>query len=74
MATSTGYTSVSQAALADATNLSPSPTVTSVLGTDSGGNSYVKVTVTYTFSTIGKYPGIPTSTTLTRSASMAITP
>ena len=74
VATSTGYTSCSQAALADASNLNPSPTVTSTSGTDSGGISYVKVTVTYTFNTVGNYPGIPTSTVLTRSVTMAVTP
>jgi hypothetical protein len=67
-------TTIQQAALADATNLSPSPTVTSATGTDSNGIAYVKVTVTYTFTTVINYPGIPNSVTLTRSLQMAATP
>ena len=43
-ATSTTFTTVQQAALADASNLSPSPTIASASGVDSGGNSYVEVT------------------------------
>jgi Flp pilus assembly protein TadG len=73
-ASSTNFTSIQQAALADASNLSPSPTVVSTTGNDSNGIAYVKVTVTYTFTTIVNYPGIPNSVTLTRALQMAATP
>ena len=68
------YTSVSQAALADASNLSPSPTVSSAVGVDSTGASYVEVTVTYTFQTIVNYPGIPSSSTVSRKVRMRVAP
>jgi Flp pilus assembly protein TadG len=65
---------ISTAAKADATNLSPPPTVTSALGTDADGNATVSVTVAYTFKTITNYPGIPSSTTITRTVTMRICP
>ena len=71
-ASSTSFTSIQQAALADASNLSPAPTVQSA--TDATGTSWVQVTVTYTFSSLVTYPGIPATTTLTRTSRMAITP
>jgi Flp pilus assembly protein TadG len=55
------YTSIQAAALADAVNLSPAPTVTSTDGVDAGGEPYVEVTVSYPFSSITRYPGIPSS-------------
>lgn len=73
-ATSTSYASYQQAALADATNLSPTPTASLSTGVDSGSNSYVAVTVTYTFHTMITYPGIPSSLTLSRTVTMTITP
>ena len=39
------YATVSDAALADAGNIQPPPTITSVNGTDTAGNKYVEVTV-----------------------------
>ena len=74
VAQSSGFSSVSNAALADAGDLSPAPSVTSTSGTDSNGNAYVEVTVTYTFSTIFTYPGVPTSTSIARKLRMAVTP
>lgn len=59
------YSSMSAAALADASNLSPQPTVTSTSGSDSYGN-YVECTVSYSFRTITNFPGIPQSTPLVR--------
>jgi Flp pilus assembly protein TadG len=64
---------IQNAALADATNLTPAPTVTSTTGTNSDGN-YVQVTVTFTFQTLTNYPGIPNSITLTRTVQMRVTP
>ena len=56
------YSSVSQAALADATNLSPQPTVTSSTGTDASGNAYVSCTVSWQFHTFTSFPGVPNVT------------
>ena len=66
------YSSVQQAALADAVGLSPSPTVTSSTGTDASGNPYASVTVSYTFSTIMNYPGIASSSAVSRSVQMRV--
>ncbi|HET6882987.1 MAG TPA: TadE/TadG family type IV pilus assembly protein [Pirellulales bacterium] len=59
------YTSVQNAALANAGSLQPTPTVTSSTGTDSGGNPYVTVTVSYPFKTYLNILGV-SSYTLTR--------
>ncbi len=64
---------ISAAALADATDLSPAPTVSSTTGSDSDGN-YVEVTVTWTFHTMTNYPGIPSATTITRTTRMRVSP
>ena len=67
---------VSGAALTDATNLtSPAPTVSvAPQGTDSGGNAYIEVTVSYTFQSIFPWPGMPTSVALSRKLRMSVTP
>ncbi len=66
------YASIQQAALADAGNLTPTPTVTTASGTDTMGNAYESVTVTYQFSTIFTYPGIPSSSTISRTVQMRV--
>ena len=66
------YASISQAALADATNLSPQPAVTSTTGTDADGNAYVKVTVSWSFHTIASFPGVPSTVNLSRSSQMRV--
>jgi Flp pilus assembly protein TadG len=68
------YKSISEAALADASNLSPQPTVSSRNGADPAGNSYVEVTVSWQFSTITNYPGVPSVTTLSRTVRMRVAP
>jgi Flp pilus assembly protein TadG len=78
------YATVSLAALADASNLSPTPTVdtphydTSAGGTfgstDSTGKTYVKVTVHGQFQTLFGFPGVPNNLTLSRSVVMEIVP
>jgi Flp pilus assembly protein TadG len=65
---------IQNAALADATDISPTPTVTSTTGTDSSGNPYVSVTVTWTFNTVTNYPGVPSSLVLTRTVQMRVDP
>jgi Flp pilus assembly protein TadG len=73
-ASTTPYTSIQQAALADGGNLSPAPTVTSTTGTDASGNNYVTVTVSYPFQGIINYPGIPASFAISRTVRMAVSP
>jgi hypothetical protein len=64
------YKNVTDAATADAGDLSPTPTVTSTTGTDAYGQSYVEVTVTYTFTTVTTFPGVPNTTPVTRTVRM----
>jgi Flp pilus assembly protein TadG len=66
------YANVTAAALSDATNLSPAPTVTSTTGTDSSGRGYAEVTVKYTFNTITGFPGVPNQVELVRTVRMNI--
>ncbi len=73
-ATESPYTDLTAAALADASNLDPQPTVTSTTGTDSSGNAYIQVTVVYPFTTISNYPGLPNPINLTRTVQMRIAP
>jgi Flp pilus assembly protein TadG len=75
---------IKAAALADASSLSPAATVDDPeTGTDSAGNPYIKVTVHYSFTTIGLYPsasnpftlsGFSDPLTLTRTVQMRVAP
>jgi Flp pilus assembly protein TadG len=64
---------IAAAALADAPDLSPAPAVTSTTGSDADGN-YVEVTAIWTFHTLTSYPGIPATTTISRTARMRVSP
>jgi Flp pilus assembly protein TadG len=64
------YASITDAALADATNLSPQPTVASSSGTDANSHSYVDCTVTYTFQTVTNLPLVGKSRTIQRTVRM----
>jgi Flp pilus assembly protein TadG len=64
------YTSVPQAAMAEAPQLSTSATVTTTTTTDSAGNKAVEVTVSVPFKTITNFPGVPSPRTLSRSVQM----
>jgi Flp pilus assembly protein TadG len=68
------YSTVQDAALADAGNLSPQPTVTSSSGTDATGNPYVQVTVSWQFQTVANYPGIPSTVNLSNTVQMRQAP
>lgn len=69
------YSSVTDAAQADANpDLNPLPTVTSTTGTDTAGDAYVEVTVSYPFQTISNYPGLPNPINLTRTVRMRLAP
>ena|ERR1700730_2474989 len=72
------YTTVTAAALADSQGITPTPTVSSATGNDTNGDPYVRVTVTYQFTTVVDYSipgvfGIPKTTTLTRTVQMRVT-
>jgi Flp pilus assembly protein TadG len=71
---SSDTTGIEAAALADTSDVSPAPTVTSTPGTDSNGDTTLTVTVTYTFSTLGSYLGIPHQTTISGKATMRVLP
>ena len=68
---------VTDAALADAPDLTPTPTVTSATGSDSYG-SYVEVTVSYTFKTLSKFSFgefvVPTSDNVKSTVRMYVPP
>ena len=66
------FPDVQSAALADATNISPQPTITSTNGVDASGRSYVAVTANYSFNTITKFPVIPSQVQLTRTVKMFV--
>jgi Flp pilus assembly protein TadG len=66
------FVNVSQAALSDAKNLSPQPTITQTSGTDMAGRAYVEVTASYTFATMTKFPIIPSNVQLTRTVRMFV--
>jgi Flp pilus assembly protein TadG len=65
------FTSFSDAALADASNLSPQPIISSSNGVDASGRAYVEVTAKYPFATVTNFPGIP-SVQLTRTVRMFV--
>jgi Flp pilus assembly protein TadG len=68
------YPDVTTAAKADASpSMSSDLTVTSSTGTDTSG-PFVTVTVSYPFTTLTSYPGIPTQVTLTRTVQMRQAP
>jgi hypothetical protein len=60
------YSTATAAALADASNLTPPPSVVLGKGVDAYGQAYVECTVTYTYETITNFPGVPRDTVITR--------
>jgi hypothetical protein len=68
------YTSVQQAALAEAPSLNATATVTSANTTDATGKPAVQVTVSVPFQTLTTFPGVPSAQTLTRSVQMRVAP
>ena len=68
---------VTAAALADAPNLAPTPTVTSTSGSDTYG-PYVEVTVSYTFRTVTDFSVahfvVPSSANVTKTVRMYVPP
>jgi Flp pilus assembly protein TadG len=72
--TQSPYSSVTAAALADAPNLTPQPTVTTTSGVDASGLAYVDCTVSYNFQTLTNFPGVPQNTTLVRTVRAYVAP
>jgi len=68
------YANMTAAALADAPNLSPQPTVTTASGVTADGYKYVDCTVTYPFKTMTQLPGVPTTTSLARTVRVFVAP
>jgi Flp pilus assembly protein TadG len=64
------FANIQAAALSDAANLSPKPTITSTNGVDGQGRNYVSVTADYTFRTITRFPGVPSQVALQRTVTM----
>jgi hypothetical protein len=61
----------------DSTNLTPAladSQITTSSTNDSDGNSVVVVTVTYTFTPLIAYPGLPSSVAISRSAQIRVAP
>jgi hypothetical protein len=74
MAAQSPYKNVDEAARGDAdSGIASKLTVTSTSGTDSLG-SYAEVQVSYPFTTITKYPGIPGVVTITRATRVRVAP
>lgn len=78
-----GYTSLHDAILRDAGNLSPAPTYEVRCGSSASGpftqttepaNGYVEVKVFWVFNSITRFPGVPSVVNLERRAVMQIAP
>jgi Flp pilus assembly protein TadG len=65
---------IQTAAKAEAPELTSVLSVSSTTGTDSAGNPFVAVKVTYPFHTISNFPGIPSSATVSRTVQMRVNP
>lgn len=65
---------ITTAALQETGTLAHTPTVTASTGTDSRGESYARVTVSYAFTTMIAWPGLPHSVPMTRTVQMRIGP
>jgi Flp pilus assembly protein TadG len=66
------FASTQEAALSDATNLSPPPTITETSGTDAFGREYVAVTAAYTFETFIDFPAIPNEMDIAKTVRMYV--
>lgn len=68
------YANLQQAALAEAQNLNPQPTISSANSVDASGDAWVEVTANWTFHSVSNFPGVPATTTLTRKVKMRVAP
>jgi Flp pilus assembly protein TadG len=68
------YLTVTDAALADASDLQPQPAVSTTNGVDEAGHPYIEVTVSWQFSTITNFPGITPVMNVSRSVRTRVAP
>lgn len=77
------YTSIVDAALGETTNITPTPTVTTSYSVSNEGPysmstqppvGYIQVRVSYTFTTITNFPGVPATTPISAAARMRLCP
>lgn len=68
------YSSIPEAALAEARDLTPQPTITWSRESGADGRSYVVVTASWTFKTLISYPGVPETVALERTVRAQIAP
>ena len=65
---------IAASAMAGSTNLGTTPAVTTASGSLGTQNSYMDVTVSNPFQTLGVYPGIPGQVTISRTIRMRVQP
>ena len=74
LAAGTPYTNTTAAALANASNLSPTPTVTTNSGTDEYGYKYSEVSILFTYTSIVNYQWIDNTVPLSSKVRMMNSP
>jgi Flp pilus assembly protein TadG len=68
------YSSIRDAALAEAADIRPAPEITWRYETDGSARTYIVVTAAWTFETLTNYPGIPNRVALQRRVRMPVAP
>jgi Flp pilus assembly protein TadG len=66
------FNSTTEAALSEARNISPAPTISEKSGADGSGHAWVEVTAEHKFRTITGFPGIPNEVKLKRTVRMYV--
>lgn len=66
------FSTVEEAAQADAPNVSPPPKIRTEIRVDAAGRSYVEVTAAHTFTSISRFPGIAHKIELVRTVRMSL--
>jgi Flp pilus assembly protein TadG len=65
---------ITDAALKDATDLTPTPNVTTRNGAYADGTPWVEVEVDYRFRTVTQFPGVPNDVVISRTCQMRVMP
>jgi Flp pilus assembly protein TadG len=73
-ANATNTSGINDAVQQDVSGLQSAPNVSSTTGTDSDGNQFTRVTVTYDFDMFFELPGFPDTITMTRAVQMRVRP
>ncbi|MCI0358785.1 MAG: pilus assembly protein [Planctomycetaceae bacterium] len=66
------FTSTQDAALSEARNIDPPPTITERTGANGSGHAWIEVSAEYKFATITGFPGIPNEVNLKRTVRMYV--